>query len=283
MDFATLPPEINSGRMYSGPGAGSMMKAATAWDGLATRLCTAAADYRAVTVAAAPYLDWLNVVAAQARLAAARAAAAAGAHQSALAAMVPPPVIAANRARRRSLARQNCLGQTGPAIADLDGEYERMWARDADAMYAYAGASADAAAVPPFTSPPAHRCAAAGTWVVKSAPDVIAAGSRVMSTISLALHALSVSPLASFDASLAPATASLSRLSSLSAPSGFAITYLNFLNKQAALRSLSTKPAAAPAASTVRFGRGASIGKLSVPPAWAAGTAPVTVYRGTVA
>lgn len=25
MDFAILPPEINSGRMYSGPGAGPML------------------------------------------------------------------------------------------------------------------------------------------------------------------------------------------------------------------------------------------------------------------
>lgn len=284
MDFATLPPEINSGQMYSGPGAGSMMKAATAWDGLATHLCAAAADYTAVTEAAAPYIDWLNVLAAQARLAGARAAAAAGAHQSALAAMVPPPVITANRARRMSLAQQNCLGQTGPAIADLDAAYERMWARDADAMYAYAGASADAAEVPPFPSPPAHPCAAAGTWVLKSAPDVLAAGSRVMSTIPRALRALSVSPLASFDASLAPATASLSRLSSLSAPSGVAITHLNRLNKQAALRSLFTKPVPATrAASTARLGSGASIGKLSVPHAWATATTPVAVYRGTVA
>jgi PPE-repeat protein len=35
MHFATLPPEINSGRMYSGPGSGSMISAATAWDELA--------------------------------------------------------------------------------------------------------------------------------------------------------------------------------------------------------------------------------------------------------
>ncbi|HEY4792642.1 MAG TPA: PPE domain-containing protein, partial [Mycobacterium sp.] len=28
MDFALLPPEINSGRMYAGPGSGSMMTAA---------------------------------------------------------------------------------------------------------------------------------------------------------------------------------------------------------------------------------------------------------------
>ena len=34
MDFAILPPEINSGRMYAGPGSGPMLAAAAAWDGL---------------------------------------------------------------------------------------------------------------------------------------------------------------------------------------------------------------------------------------------------------
>ena len=89
MNFATLPPEINSGLMYSGPGAGSMMEAARAWDRLAARLCTAAADYRAVTSklpaaasaalteTAAPYIDWLDAIAAQAHDAATGLAAAA--------------------------------------------------------------------------------------------------------------------------------------------------------------------------------------------------------------
>ena len=31
MDFAILPPEINSGRMYAGPGSGRMLAAAAAW------------------------------------------------------------------------------------------------------------------------------------------------------------------------------------------------------------------------------------------------------------
>ena len=38
MDFAVLPPEINSARMYAGPGAGPMLAAASAWDGLAAEL-----------------------------------------------------------------------------------------------------------------------------------------------------------------------------------------------------------------------------------------------------
>src|ERR1700758_2596397 len=34
-DFAALPPEVNSTRMYTGPGAGPMMAAAAAWNNLA--------------------------------------------------------------------------------------------------------------------------------------------------------------------------------------------------------------------------------------------------------
>ncbi|MDI3314987.1 MAG: PPE domain-containing protein, partial [Mycobacterium sp.] len=39
-DFAALPPEINSARMYAGPGSGPMMAAASAWNSLAAELGT---------------------------------------------------------------------------------------------------------------------------------------------------------------------------------------------------------------------------------------------------
>ena len=47
-DFGALPPEINSGRMYTGPGSGPMMAAASAWDWLAAELSTAAAGYNSM-------------------------------------------------------------------------------------------------------------------------------------------------------------------------------------------------------------------------------------------
>ncbi|MGH9526803.1 MAG: PPE domain-containing protein, partial [Terriglobales bacterium] len=48
MDFGALPPEINSGRMYLGPGVGPMLAAAAAWDGLAAELGLAASGYNSV-------------------------------------------------------------------------------------------------------------------------------------------------------------------------------------------------------------------------------------------
>lgn len=53
-------------------------------------------------------------------------------------------MIAGNRTHRLALVSANCLGQHSPAIAEVDTAYERMWARNAAAMYAYADASAAA-------------------------------------------------------------------------------------------------------------------------------------------
>ena len=54
------------------------------------------------------------------------------AHESALAALVHPDVINANRARLLSLCTTNCLAQVSPTIAQIEAEYEQMWAEDAD-------------------------------------------------------------------------------------------------------------------------------------------------------
>jgi len=58
MDFALLPPEINSGRLYAGPGSQSMLAAAAAWDDLATELYAAASSSQSVLsgLTAGPWL-----------------------------------------------------------------------------------------------------------------------------------------------------------------------------------------------------------------------------------
>jgi PPE-repeat protein len=170
MDFGLLPPEINSGRMYAGAGPGPLLDAAAAWDGLADDLSSAAASYQttidsvttewrgpssaSMTAAVAPYVAWINGTAAQAEETATQARAAVAAYEAAFAATVPPPVIAANRTLLMTLIATNILGQNTPAIAATEAHYMQMWAQDAAAMYGYAGSSAAASQLTPFTEPP---------------------------------------------------------------------------------------------------------------------------------
>jgi PPE-repeat protein len=170
LDFAALPPEINSARMYSGPGSGPMLAAAAAWTTMGAEMRSAAASYGSVlseltsgnwfgpssmsmSAAAAPYLAWLSTTATQAEQAGTQANAAATAYESAFAMTVPPPVIAANRAQLATLVATNIFGQNTPAISATEAQYAEMWAQDAAAMYGYAGSSATASQLTPFTSP----------------------------------------------------------------------------------------------------------------------------------
>lgn len=170
MDFGLLPPEINSGRMYTGPGPGPMLAAATAWDGLAVELHATAAGYASelsaltgawsgpsstsMASAAAPYVAWMSATAVHAELAGAQARLAIAAYEAAFAATVPPPVIAANRAQLMVLIATNIFGQNTPAIMMTEAQYMEMWAQDAAAMYGYAGSSATASRMTAFTEPP---------------------------------------------------------------------------------------------------------------------------------
>jgi len=171
VDFGALPPEVNSGRIYAGPGSAPLLAAATAWDALSSELQTTAASYAstigelttswqgpssaAASSAAAPYTAWLSNTAAQAEQTATQAQAAAGAYEAAFAASIPPPVIAANRAALALLVATNFLGQNTPAIAANEATYGEFWAQDAVAMYGYAGAATTASQLTPFTAAPA--------------------------------------------------------------------------------------------------------------------------------
>jgi PPE-repeat protein len=185
LDFGALPPEINSGLMYAGPGSGPMMAAAAAWTSLAAELSTAASSYQAViseltggpwlgpssasmAAAAEPYVVWMNYTAEAAQHAATQATASAAAYETAFAMTVPPPVIAANRAQLTALVATNFLGQNTPAIMATEAHYGEMWAQDAAAMYGYAASSASAATLQPLPPPapttnPAGPALQAGT------------------------------------------------------------------------------------------------------------------------
>jgi PPE-repeat protein len=170
MDFGLLPPELNSGRMYAGPGSGPMLAAAAGWDDLAAELHSTAASYGSVisaltagwqgpssstmAAAAAPYMGWMSATAVQAEQTANQARAAAAAYETAFAATVPPPVIVANRALLMALIATNLFGQNTAAIAATEAHYGEMWAQDAAAMYGYAGSSSAASQLAPFNPPP---------------------------------------------------------------------------------------------------------------------------------
>jgi len=170
LDFAALPPEINSARMYSGPGSAPMLSAAAAWNTMAAEMRSAAACYDSVVsgltseswlgpsstsmlAAAAPYLEWLSSTATQAEQAGTQAHAAATAFESAFAMTVPPVVVAANRAELAMLVATNVFGQNTPAIAATEAQYAEMWAQDAAAMNGYASASSAATQLTPLTAP----------------------------------------------------------------------------------------------------------------------------------
>lgn len=206
MDFGAFPPEINSARVYTGPGSGPMLAAAGAWDKLAAELGSAEAAYQSVinglvgegwmgpassamAAAAAPYAAWMGATAAQAEQAAAQAKAAAAAFDAAYTMTVPPPVIVANRTQLAALVATNFLGQNAGAIAATEAHYSQMWAQDAAAMYGYAAASAVATKVTPFTSP--HEVANPAAQGTQQAAVAQAAGnaasSNAQSTLSQAI------------------------------------------------------------------------------------------------
>lgn len=196
IDFGALPPEINSARLYSGPGSTALVTAASAWNSLAAELNAAALGYENVVTqltseewlgpasasaaaAAQPYVEWVSTTAAQAEQAATQASAAAAAYEAAFAAIVPPPLIAANRAELAQAVQTNVLGQNTGIIAQLEAQYGEFWAQDAATMYSYAGNSASASTVTPFTAAPTVASPTAAS--TQAAATTAAAGTSVSS------------------------------------------------------------------------------------------------------
>lgn len=280
MDFGKLPPEINTVRMYAGPGPQSMLAAAAAWDQLSGQLYDVATSYHSTTAGlagrwrgpaatamaetTAPYIRWFNATAADAAQTAAQARAAADAYQSAFAATVPPPVLIANRALRTSLIATNSLGHNTPAIAAAEADYERMWIQDAAAMYAYAHASAAVSTLTPSTSPPTAPVTGPSTRAATADREVISTAAQIISILPEALEALSSASPQRFGAALLSMSPLLSKLSSLRL--GFA--------KEAsvpiavAIAGATKAVNAHRATVTAGVGRTTSIGALSVPQTW---------------
>jgi PPE-repeat protein len=168
MDFLLLPPEVNSARIYSGPGSGSLVAAANSWNGLAAELEQAAAGSRAVVLnlldswqgpsssemlsAAMPLIAWMQTTAANARQTAQAAQSAAAAYNAARYASVHPTLVTANRTQLSTLVSTNLFGQNSPAIAANEAEYSQMWVQDIVAMMGYQTSSSTV--LQPFTAAP---------------------------------------------------------------------------------------------------------------------------------
>lgn len=312
MDFALLPPEVNSGRMYTGPGSAPMLAAAAAWDALAAELASASSGYSAVisgltgqawsgpasmkmAAAAALYAAWLHITAAQAEHTAAQATAAAAAYEAAFAMTVPPPVIAANRTLLMVLIATNFFGNNTPAIAATEAHYAEMWAQDATAMYGYAGASSSARTLNPF-SPPSPTTDPAGQSAQAAA---VAHAGAASST-----HTHTLAQLISTLGSSTTQTSVLSELGTLLSPPSLAAntgsnTFFLGMNLYTVLASglgwgkevfvsggiegyLNNLQALGPVhvvsglgLPCAGLGKAASLGALSVPPSWATATAEI--------
>jgi PPE-repeat protein len=321
MDFEALAPEINSGRMYSGPGSAPMLAAAAGWDQLSGELYSAAASYSSVisgltggswkgpasasmAASAATYVAWMGAAATQAEQAAIQARAAASAFESAFAATVPPPLIAANRAQLAMLVATNFLGINTPAIMATEVHYAEMWAQDAAAMDGYAGSSAAAATLTPFTPPQRNTnptgLAAQGAAVTNSggmsagtsvetivgqilgninnalAPDTVNSGISAFATVpSIILSALSA---------LSTGSSSAATVTDLTAA---ALTDVSAGLSKVASTLGSVGVAQAGGAVSAAIGRATSVGALSVPQTWGTLTsairnAPAALPLGSV-
>lgn len=204
MEFGFLPPEVNSGRMYAGPGSASLLAAAGSWDSLSAELGITAAVYESVLAGltgvywhgpaaqamasgAAPYVAWLHTTAELAQQTAMQARAAAAAYELAHAMTVPPPAVAANRTQLATLVATNFFGQNTAAIAATEGQYAEYWAQDAAAMYGYSASSTAAAQFSPFSSPrrttTTDGVAAQQDAVVKAAADASNSGTDTGSQV----------------------------------------------------------------------------------------------------
>lgn len=249
MDYGALPPEVNSGRIYLGPGSGPIMAAASAWQAVASQLDSVAVGYNAVitglhseswagnasaamVAAAAPYVEWIAAAAVQAEQTAIAARAAAAAYESAYAATVPPALVAANRAHYAALVLANIFGQYTAQIAADEAQYAEMWAQDAQAMYAYAGSAAAATALTPFTRPPETTTATAqlaqGAAVAQAAGN--SGATRAQSMLSQLMAAVptqlqnvaAAAPAAApADPVLDPLLSAFSSFNTLSGPTNF--------------------------------------------------------------